>query len=197
MPSVSPKRSEPPWILAIDVGTTSVRAIVFDAKARDVRGTASSAETPLETTSDGGATIDAEALLDATLGVIDEALAAAREELRPHASIDGVAISTFWHSFVGVDERNRPTTPLLVWADSRARQEMLDLRERLDERAVHARTGCLLHWSYWPAKLLWLRKTMPEAYARTARWVSFGEFFHLRVLDRAVCGVSMASGTGL
>ena len=197
MPSVSPKRSEPPLVLAIDVGTTSVRAMLFDRKARDIRGTAASAETPLETTPDGGATIDAEKLLDVTLDAIDEALEAARKETRPHTLIDGVAISTFWHSFLGVDERNRPTTPLLVWADARAHEEMLDLRDRLDERAIHARTGCLLHWSYWPAKLLWLRKAMPEAYERTARWVSFGEFFHLRVLDRAVCGVSMASGTGL
>ena len=84
MPSVSPKRSEPPLVLAIDVGTTSVRAILFDAKARDVRGTAASAETPLETTPDGGATIDAEKLLDVTLGVIDEALAACKKEMRPH-----------------------------------------------------------------------------------------------------------------
>lgn len=197
MPSVSPKRAEPPLVLSIDVGTTSVRAILFDRTARDIRGIAASAETPLEITPDGGATIDAEHLLELTLGAIDEALAIAKKELRPHAEFDGVAISTFWHSFVGVDDRNQPTTPLLVWADSRARQEMLDLRKRLDERAVHARTGCLLHWSYWPAKLLWLRKSMPEAYARTTRWVSFGEFFHLRVLDRAVCGVSMASGTGL
>lgn len=197
MPSVSPKRAEPPLVLAVDVGTTSVRAMLFDRKARDVRGTAASAETPLETTPDGGATVDAEKLLDLTLGAVDEALAACKRELRPHTQVDGVAIATFWHSFLGVDERNRPTTPLLIWADSRAREEMLDLRDRLDERAVHARTGCLLHWSYWPAKLLWLRKTMPEAYERTARWVSFGELFHLRVLDRAVCGVSMASGTGL
>src|SRR5262249_6019076 len=151
-------------------------------------------ETPLETTPDGGATIDAEKLLDVMLGAIDEVLDACKKEMRPRAGIDGVAISTFWHSFLGVDERNRPTTPLLVWADSRAREEMLELRGRLDERAVHARTGCLLHWSYWPAKLLWLRTAMPEEYKRTARWVSFGEFLHLRVLDRAVSGVSMASG---
>src|SRR5687768_3738059 len=102
MPSVSPKRSEPPYVLAIDVGTTSVRAMVFDAKARDVRGTAASAETPLETTPDGGATIDAERLLDLTLGAIDEALAASKAELRPHTQIDAVAIATFWHSFLGV-----------------------------------------------------------------------------------------------
>ena len=197
MPSVTPKRAEPPLVLAIDVGTTSVRAILFDRKARDIRGTAASADTPLVTTADGGATIDAEQLLELTLGTIDEALKAAKAELPPGMGVDGVAISTFWHSFVGVDARGKTPTPMLVWADSRARQEMLDLRERLDERAVHARTGCLLHWSYWPAKLLWLKQAMPEEYARTDRWISFGELLQLRVLDRAVCGVSMASGTGL
>jgi gluconokinase len=71
------------------------------------------------------------------------------------------------------------------------------LRSRLDERAVHARTGCLLHWSYLPVKMLWIQESHPEAYARTRRWVSFGEYLHLQVLGRAVCGVSMASGTGL
>ena len=79
MPSVSPKRSEPPLVLAIDVGTTSVRAMLFDRKARDIRGTAASAETPLAVTPDGGATIDAEKLLDVTLGVIDRAFDAANE----------------------------------------------------------------------------------------------------------------------
>jgi len=197
MPSVTPKNAEPPLVLAIDVGTTSVRAVLFDRRARDVRGASASAETPLETTADGGATLDPEKLLDLTLGAIDQALQAAKERLQPGMQVDAVAISTFWHSFLGVDERNRPTTPLLLWADSRARDEMLQLRAHLDERAVHARTGCLLHWSYWPAKLLWVQASMTDAWKRTRRLVSFGEFVHLRLLERAVCGVSMASGTGL
>src|SRR6188474_3431925 len=105
MPSVSPRRSEPPLVLAIDVGTTSVRAMLFDRKARDIRGTAASAETPLITTPDGGATVDAEKLLDVTLGAIDQALDACKTEMRPQTLIDGVAFSTFWHSFLGVDEQ--------------------------------------------------------------------------------------------
>ena len=55
MPSVTPKNAEPPLVLAIDVGTTSVRAVLFDRRARDVRGVSASAETPLQTTSDGAA----------------------------------------------------------------------------------------------------------------------------------------------
>jgi gluconokinase len=197
MPCVTLKNSEPPLVLALDIGTTSLRAEIYDRRGRDVRGTAMSAETPLHASADGAATIDAEVLLERTLSVIDQTMAAATAVLGPRAQIDAVAVSTFWHSFLGVDALHRPTTPLLLWADSRARQQMLDLRGRLDERAVHARTGCLLHWSYWPAKMLWLQKTMPDAWKSTRRWISFGEFLHLRLLDRSVCGVSMASGTGL
>lgn len=197
MPSITPKNSESPLVLSIDVGTTSVRAELYDRQGRELQGTVQSAETPLQATAEGAATLDAELLLERTLGVIDQALAAAAQTIGERVQVDAVAISTFWHSFLGVDAEHRPTTPLLLWADSRARQQMLELRARLDERAVHARTGCLLHWSYWPAKMLWLQQVMPDAWKATRRWVSFGEFLHLRLLDRSVCGVSMASGTGL
>ena len=33
-----------------------------------------------------------------------------------------------------------------------------------NEREIHARTGCVLHWTYWPAKLRWLRRTSPDVY---------------------------------
>jgi gluconokinase len=95
MPSVTPKNAEPPLVLAIDVGTTSVRAVLFDRKARDIRGASASNETPLQATSDGGATLDAEQLLERTLQVIDEVAQAATKALRPHMLIDAVAISTF------------------------------------------------------------------------------------------------------
>ncbi len=197
MPSVAQSNAGPPFVLALDVGTTSVRTELFDHRARDVRGTAFAAECPVRTTSDGGAEIDPEALFDLTAGLMDRSLRAATRAFGDDLAIDAVAISTFWHSVLGLDEQNRPTTPLFLWADSRARDQMPVLRAKLDERATHARTGCLLHWSYLPVKLLWIKQSRPAAYARTRRWVSFGEYLQLRVVGRAVCGVSMASGTGL
>src|SRR5262249_22300339 len=71
------------------------------------------------------------------------------------------------------------------------------LRERLDPRAVHARTGCMLHWSYWPAKLNWIRRTGPDVFQAARRWVSFGEFLVERLTGATGVSVSMASGTGL
>src|SRR5581483_9672690 len=123
-PSVAQRNAEPPFVLAVDVGTTSVRAELFDRWARAIRGTGFAAECPVETTADGGAQIDPEALFDLTVGVIDQAVKAASKGLGEGLSIDGVAISTFWHSALGVDEQDRPTTPLLLCADSRGRDQM-------------------------------------------------------------------------
>src|SRR5439155_221396 len=67
----------------------------------------------------------------------------------------------------------------------------------LDVGAVHARTGCHLHASYWPAKLRWLNRERPAEVRRVARWGSFGEHLELELFGEAATSVSMASATGL
>ncbi len=67
----------------------------------------------------------------------------------------------------------------------------------LDDAAIHARTGCHLHSSYWPAKLRWLARERPADSGRVTRWGSFAEFFELSLFGEATTSVSMASGTGL
>jgi gluconokinase len=109
-----------------------------------------------------------------------------------------VAMSTFWHSILGLDGSGRPTTPILTWADRRAAESVPELLARIDERAYHRRSGCVPHSSYWPAKLLWSDSAMPEAFSKTARWVSPADYFHTRFFGEFYqVGTSMASGTGL
>ncbi|HEV7662214.1 MAG TPA: FGGY-family carbohydrate kinase, partial [Chloroflexota bacterium] len=91
----------------------------------------------------------------------------------------------------------QPLTPIYPWLDARSRDDVGTLRETLNTRAAHARTGCLLHWTYWPAKLTWLRRTQPGLFARVQRWVSFGELLLQHFTNHAGVSVSMASGTGL
>jgi ABC-type multidrug transport system fused ATPase/permease subunit len=43
----------------------------------------------------------------------------------------------------------------------------------------------VLHWSYWPAKLLWLSRSQPDTFGRARRWVSFGEYLALRLFGQA------------
>lgn len=194
MPTVSPGETQDPLVLALDVGTSSVRALLFDATGALVRDIDAQIPYQLETAPEGAACVDADALVESTAHAVDGALAAAGALA---GRITAVALDTFWHSLLGLDAAGRPVTPVLTWADTRAQAAARALRSERDEAATHARTGAVFHASYWPAKLRWLATTDPQTYARAAEWVSFGEYLHRRVLGNSICSLSMASGTGL
>jgi gluconokinase len=181
-------------ILTIDVGSSSVRASLYDRTGRYVNNTEVQLPYSFTTTSGDGAELDADELVDLIARAVDGTLWLVKDKAD---RIVGVATSTFWHSVLGVNQEGRPTTPILTWADRRAADDAAELRGRLDEAAVHGRTSCVLHSSYLPAKLLWLSRSSPEAFSRTERWISPGEYLQGRLFGRTWVGTSMASATGL
>lgn len=185
-------------ILAIDIGTSSLRTALFDARGgRLVRTTAQEAYS-LRVTPDGGAELSPQTLRRTFLRCLTETLRTHRADrtlrLRP---IIAVGTSCFWHSLLGMDESGRALTPIYTWADSRCREDAARLRADFSEHAIHARTGCMLRSSYWPAKLLWLRRTRPKIFARAAHWMSPAEWLQRELCGAAHCSYAMANGTGL
>jgi gluconokinase len=178
-------------VLALDVGTSSSRASLYDRRGRPVEARRGRVGYAPEVTPDGGAELDPELLFNHLCGAIDQVL---ETNMTP---ILAVATDTFWHSLLGVDANGRPLTPVYLWLDARSRGEVAGLRARLDERAVHARVGCVFHWSYWPAKLTWLRHTQSDLFKSVRRWISFGELALERLTGQTGTSISMASGTGL
>lgn len=183
-----------PWILTIDVGTSSIRASIYDQCGRVVDNLGARRGYTLYTTSDGGVEVSGDVLFDLVVEVIDEVLDQCG---RRSSGIAGVAMSTFWHNVLGVDAQGRTVTPVYTWADTRSVDAAEELCCRVDEFQYHARTGCMLHPSYLPAKLVWLHRTQPELLRQSTRWMSFGEYFYLRLFGRPLCSLSMASGSGL
>jgi gluconokinase len=192
--SQHPVHVRTPLVLALDIGTSGVRAALYDESGLEMTGTQARSPHELRTTPEGGAELPAEEFLEEVARTVDAALALYGNDAR---RIETVAVSCFWHSLVGADAKGRALTPVLSWADTRAAREAEELRARFDEPATHARTGARFHPSYWPAKLLWLKRTRPETYSAVSHWMSFGEFLALRLCGRALESVSMASGTGL
>src|SRR5439155_1419915 len=88
-------------------------------------------------------------------------------------------------------------TPIYMWADTRSAREATLLAGALDEAALHARTGCYIHTSYWPAKLRWLARERPAELQRVTRWGSIGEHLEHAFFGEAATSVSIASATGL
>lgn len=163
-------------VLALDVGSSSVRAQVFDERGEPVD--------ELRQEVYGGDDPDEIARL------VREAIGGREADL--------TATSCFGHSLVALDARGRPLTPVLGWRDTRSAEAAERLRGRLDPAAVHARTGQFLHSAYWPAKLLWLAETEPEIFRGAARFVSCADYLYAELIGAApAASPSIASGTGL
>jgi len=174
-------------LLSIDVGTSGVRAILFDERGNEVPGAQAHSQRPIGMSNFGE--LRPNRLVNEVVDTIDR--------LPFNTKIDHIAISAFWHSLLGVDSAGLPTTFLLTWADTRAAQFANNLRSQFNEASIHARTGCRFHPSYWPAKLLWLKHEQTDNFNRTHRWLGFAEFLCRRLFGEDATFVSTASATGL
>ena len=192
-PSANPN-PEPPYILALDVGTSSTRALVFDAKGNALPNVLAQRTYKLTLSNEGEVSVDPDALVAIIAQTIDDVLTMAG----PSAEhIIAVAMDTFWHGLMGVDAGNHPLTPLILWEDTRPHGAAIELRKQLIEETIHARTGARLHACYWPAKLRWMATQEPDTFSHVAQWLSFSEYLYRHFLGRSVCSLSMASGTGM
>lgn len=188
------RAAESPLVLAIDIGSSSVRALMFDARGFQVAGSERQVNYRLQTTTDGGWFGDPDMVFDLVCECVDAAVALAGDH---STKIGAVATASYWHSLMGVDAELCPTTPMLMWGDTRSGDDVDALQELIDPAVTHQQTGCRFHSSYWPAKLLWLRRTRPDIMTRTATWCSFPDYVEMRLRGSRQTSVSMASGTGL
>lgn len=188
------KNLKPPFVLALDVGTSSTRTLLFDASGMAVPNVVSQHTYKLTVSAQGEVSVNADALATVVEETINEALCLAGSYAQ---QIAAVALDTFWHSLLGIDAAGCPLTPVITWEDTRASDAVYQLREQFDELTIHSRTGVHFHASYWPAKLRWLSQSQPDLMSQVAQWISFGEYLHRRFLGHSLCSLSMASGTGL
>ena len=183
-----------PLILALDIGSSSVRAAIYDADANPLPRASVKIERNFRVTPDGGFEIDTGPAIDQVVAAIDQIL---EKTSKLKGEIAYVASCSFWHSLVGIDAKGNHTPVVVGWADTRSRAFTEVLRKRFDEAAVHNRTGARFHSSFWPAKLMWLRKEFPDAFSRASGLMSFSDLLGLRFFGEMVTSVSMASGTGI
>ena len=179
-----------PLVVALDIGTSSVRALAFDTSGAFVE---EAVQHPYEQhlTGDGCVEIDAQFLLELAAKCLDELLP------RLKSPVIALATSCFWHSLLAVSPDDSPRSPVWSWADNRSAPYVETLRAQFDETASHAQTGTVFHTSFWPAKLRWARHTHPQLFVDEARWMGFGEWLTLSWCGEARASLSMVSATGL
>lgn len=196
---MSDRQEVPPYVIALDIGTSNTRAILYDGGARVVMDCSAQRPNRFITTADGGAVFEADDLLAGVVEVIDEVLERAGARAT-NGQIGAVAMDTLVGNVLGVDGDGRPISPVYTYADTRNAADAQALRRELGKAgmaAAHDRTGCLIHTSYLPARFRWLARTEPALMQQAARWVSIGEYVLFRLLGEWKASYSVASWSGL
>jgi len=171
-------------VLGLDVGTTAVKAAVFDAGGHEVA--TGKAATPWRTVPTG-AEVDPDELLAA-------AVAAAREAVATAAGrIVAIGVASVAETGVLLDGENRPVVPGIAWHDSRGDEQA----ERLagDVPAFAARVGLPASRLCSLVKYRWLRDNVPES-ERGVRWLNVAEWIVLGLGGEPASELSLSSRTG-
>ena len=174
-----------PYLLGIDLGTTTCRAAVFDLRAGQVG--ASSLETAARYPRPTWAEVDPRVWWEGTVRVLRQTLGAAGVDPR---AIAGVGLTGLMHAPVLVDAAGEAVTPAMLWMDQRCAPQSARLEPG---RAPAGRFGTSLS----AAKLRWLADEQPQALARAAHLLLPKDFLRLRLTGAVATDPSDAGGTGL
>ena len=166
-----------PYILAVDIGSSAVKAGLYDAEARALQHTQTSIPHQQRTAADGTHEEDADTIQHATEAAIDRALQLAGDAAD---HIAAVGFDVMASTILGVDDRHNPVTPVYTYADTRSAQDVNHLQSAIDIDAAYQRTGVMQHTSYVPGRVLWLRRTDPATYDRIAKWTDIATFIFTR-----------------
>jgi xylulokinase len=175
-------------LLGIDVGTTNIKAVLYNARGEAL----AEAARPTPTGHEGGrrAHHDADALWQATAAAIRRVMA--QEEA--HHPL-GLCVASIGEAGVPLDRHNQPLYPIVAWYDERTVPQAHWWAEALGAQRIYRLTGLPLNHTYTLNKILWLKQERPEVYARLNKWLCVSDYITYRLTGEQGMGLSLASRT--
>ena len=175
----------PTPVIALDLGTSSVRALACDDRGEPIEGIVARRAVPPHQDATGAGELDPARYLAALGECLDELQAAGAMQ-----GVATVATSSQWHSVLALDPRRRPASPALTWLDTRA----VAHTQPADPDGYHRSTGSWVHPLYWTTKIPWLTERLDR---RDLAFTGITEYVREQLLGAPAISVSMASGSGM
>ncbi len=148
--------------LGIDIGTTSLKAAVFNERGERLALRAVN-YTLITDAASGYIEFTPSEYVRMVKDVIDELSAEC-------GGIDALSIDTQGETLILTDKSGTPVYPAIVWLDNRATAEAEEIKSAFGNRRVYDVTGQPEITAGWPAsKLLWVKKNLPEVFLKAER----------------------------
>ena len=180
------------YVIGIDIGTTSTKAVLFTEKGNTVCGHA--VEYPLYTPTTAAAEQDPEEILSAVIKTVREVIA--RSGIAP-AKLICLSFSAAMHGLIAVDAKGELLTKSMTWADNRSAKWAEKIKQEQHGHEIYLRTGTPIHPMSPFVKLVWLRNEHPELFEQTTKFISIKEYVFYRFFQQYVLDHAIASATGL
>jgi len=176
--------------IGVDVGTSGVAVVALDRDGRRVAHADHSV--PLATPRPGWTEQDPEDWIAATEAGLREVARAVGAE-----RVAAIGLSGQMHGMVALDAADRVVRPALLWNDQRTGAAVDAITRAVGRARLIERTGNPAVTGFQLPKVVWLRATEPDAFARTHRVLLPKDHVGFRLTGEAVAEPSDASGTGL
>ena len=172
-------------LMGIDMGTTSVKTVLFNEKLEELKRLC--ADYTLESKGDI-IEFEAEKYWDIVRGEI--------EKVKAEFGIDALAIDTQCETFILTDDDGNPVRKAVVWLDNRATEEAAIIEEHFGRQKVYEVTGQPEVTATWPAcKLLWVKRNEPEVWAKTKKIFLLEDYILYKMTGKFVTEKTLQSST--
>ena len=172
---------EPPFVLAVDVGSSAIKAGLFDSQAHGIEDTEVSVTHKQIVASDGTCEEEADQILRATEKAIDLVL---EKSGKLADAIIGVGFDCMASTVLGVTSQGNAVTPVYTYADTRSARDVERLKQELNVPVIYDRTGVNQHTSYVPGRIRWLQRTRKDLVNDIDKYVDISTYMYSRWFGR-------------
>ena len=178
------------YVIGVDIGTQSTKAVLVAADGRIVRQHAQAYQ--VETPKPLWAQQWPQVWLDAVVACVQGVMRGASPD-----EVKAICISSLYGgSGIPVDAAGAVLHPCLIWMDRRAQDEVEWVRGKVDLDRLYAITGNGVDSYYGYTKMLWLREKMPEVWARTDQFLPPNSYINAQFTGVVAVDHSSAGNIG-
>lgn len=180
------------YVIGVDIGTTSTKAVLFAADGTVI--SSNGIEYPLYSPTPETAEQDPEVIFQAVIQSVKKNVQ--ESEILP-SDILCVSFSSAMHSVIAVDDKGKPLTKCITWADNRSTHWTKKIKEEMNGHSIYLRTGTPIHPMSPLSKLTWLKNDHPELFSKAHKFISIKEYVFFKLFGEYVIDYSIASATGM
>jgi len=177
------------YILGIDIGTGSTKAVALDLSYRPVDSC--QRHYPTFTPVSNASEQNPEEIWQALVWCINEMFD--RYDAAPVA----IGLSSAMHSLILVNAEGEAIAPMMTWADSRSAELAEKLKSTAEGKGIYEITGTPVHAMSPLCKLLWLEQNESAVFQSAYKFISIKEYLWYRLFNVYEIDHSIASCTGL